>query len=134
MTVDVLIVDDDLQICETMKQYCENLKVFRKILISNDGADASAKIANQEFSVILIDINIPKKTGINIFRENSNNKELLDKMVIVSGELDKYVLQDATNAGAKHFLVKPFTEEQFKSKIVPILKKSIDKMKAKKSK
>ena len=58
---DYLIIDDDKDIVEVLTMYCENMGVFRNILVSRDGVDAS-KPHNQTFSLILMDITMPKKS------------------------------------------------------------------------
>ena len=61
---DVLIVDDDADLCNIVKSYCKNMGCFRNILIANDGSNASAKMRNQKFALILLDVNMPKKKGM----------------------------------------------------------------------
>ena len=82
------------------------------------------KLANQKFALVLLDINMPKKTGVDILKEldkNANNSA--DSIVIVSGELNKNVLSQAMVKGVKNFLVKPFDENAFQEKIRQVLAK-----------
>jgi two-component system, chemotaxis family, chemotaxis protein CheY len=119
---DVLIVDDDTAVCETLKTYCENMGCFRNILITHDGSMASSKLRNQKFALILLDLNMPKKGGVDLLRElddktiNSKNS-----IVIVSGELDKTKVESIYAAGVKFFLPKPFAEADFQDKILKLL-------------
>ena len=125
MSKDVLIVDDDTSVLEVLELYCSELGVFRNIIKANDGGQAALKLANQEFALVLMDINMPKRTGVDIIKEYARYKlNSLDKLVIVSGEIDKKVIEAATVAGVKSFLVKPFDEDKFRARVLPILKKS----------
>lgn len=121
---DAIIVDDDREVIEVLKMYCENLGCFRYIITAKDGIEASMKLSNQKFALILLDINMPKKTGVDILKEldkNSNNS--VDSIVIVSGELNKSVISTAMSKGVKNYLVKPFDEEAFQLKIRQVLAK-----------
>ena len=121
---DVLIVDDDSGVIEVLELYCENLGCFRNIITARDGSEASKKLANQAFSLILLDINMPRKSGVDIIKEleNIDHPNDLKNVVIVSGELSKLVLTDTIKRGVKNFLVKPFDESQFNDKVSAILK------------
>ncbi len=121
---DALIIDDDKDVRDVLVLYCENLGVFRTIITATDGADASKKMSNQKFTLILMDINMPKKSGIHLLKEfDSVNRNSLEDVVIVSGELDKTKLTKAMEAGIRHFLIKPFDEAAFQEKALKVLKK-----------
>mgnify|MGYP000586744712 CR=1 FL=1 len=131
-SIDCIIIDDDPGVCEVLKSYCENLGVFRNIIVATDGALGCNKLRNQKFAVILLDINMPKMSGIDVLRdfgkEHPNSSE---DVVIVSGELNKDKITSLMSAGVKNFLIKPFTEGQFQEKVLPIIKKNLQAKKSK---
>ena len=116
---DVIIIDDDLGVCEVLSLYCENLGIFRNIVVANDGALGYAKLKNQKFSLILLDINMPKKSGIDILEKlsNTNEENSPRNVIIVSGEVKQASLQLALRQGVKIFLIKPFDEKSFVEKV-----------------
>jgi two-component system chemotaxis response regulator CheY len=120
---DVLIADDDPKICEVIKQYCINLGCFRNIVIAYDGALASNKLRNQKFKIIFLDMKMPKKAGLDVIRE-FDDKTLNQKssILIVSGEIDKTILEKTVGLGVKNFLMKPFTEEEFQERVLKMIK------------
>jgi response regulator of citrate/malate metabolism len=120
---DVIIIDDDSGVLEVLEIYCENLSCFRNIIKARDGSEASKKLRNQEFALILLDVNMPKKSGVDILRElhDKDHPNDIKNVIIVSGELNKMVLTVSVERGVKNFLVKPFDEDQFREKIKPIL-------------
>ncbi len=122
---DVIIIDDDRGVVEVLELYCENLGCFRNIIKARDGSEASKKLENQKFALILLDINMPKKSGVDIIKElaDKNHANSLDSVVIVSGELNKTVLAESMKRGVKTFLVKPFDETQFVERVKGILAK-----------
>lgn len=122
MQRDVLICDDDLDICEILKEYCQNLGCFKNIVIANDGIIATQKLRNQKFSVILLDITMPKKTGYDLIGEFTNNSlNQKENILVVSGTLEKDLIAKILQSGVKNFLVKPFDEVGFQEKVLKIL-------------
>ena len=83
---------------------------------------ASQKLNNQKFHLILLDITMPKKSGLNLLAElkpDALNQK--DSVVIVSGTLEKEVIAKIINAGVKTFLVKPFDEPTFQERVLKTL-------------
>lgn len=130
---DALIVDDDPDICEIIKEHLIEMGGFKNIVIANDGMMATLKLRNQKFDVILLDVNMPKKSGLDMLSEfqdaRLNQKE---SVLVVSGTLDKGVITHMLQSGIKNFLVKPFDEATFKDKVQKILDRPITPPKPKK--
>ena len=125
-SIDCIIIDDDPGVCEVLKAYCENLGVFRNIIVATDGALGCNKLRNQKFSLILLDINMPKVNGIDVLRDfGKDHPNSFEDVVIVSGELDREKIKSIMSVGIKNFLIKPFTEGQFQEKVLPIIKKNL---------
>lgn len=119
---DILIVDDDKEICEILKEYAVNMGCFKNIVFAHDGILATQKLRNQRFQVVLLDVNMPKKSGLDLvaeFDDKSLNKR--ESVCIVSGTLDKDAIAHILKGGIKNFLVKPFDEAAFQEKILKIL-------------
>lgn len=122
-TDDVIIIDDESGVLDVLEVYCENLGIFRNIIKARDGSEASKKLANQKFALILLDINMPRKSGVDIIKELAEKDHPNDpqSVIIVSGELNKEVLAESMKRGAKNFIVKPFDEDQFSEKVKAVL-------------
>lgn len=121
---DVIIIDDEQSVIDVLEMYCENIGCFRNIITATDGAIGEKKLSNQKFSLILLDVNMPKRKGGEIIKEVAHETGLnkIDSICVVSGNINKGFLNDALAAGVKHYLVKPFTEEQFQEKTKAIMK------------
>jgi len=125
LTKDLLIVDDDKSICEIMKEYAINMGCFRNIVFAHDGILATQKLRNQKFAVIMLDINMPKKDGIDLLKEFEPGAiNAKSSVVVASGTLDKEVIGHIIHAGVKNFLVKPFDEGQFQERVLKVLSQS----------
>lgn len=122
MQRDVLICDDDKDICEILKVYCENMGCFKNIVMAHDGITATQKLRNQKFALICLDITMPKKSGYDLIGDvevgGINSKE---NVLIVSGTLEKDLIAKIIGNGVKNLMVKPFDEKQFQEKVLRIL-------------
>lgn len=119
---DVLIVDDDKNICEILREYCHNMGCFKGIVFAHDGIMATQKLRNQKFSLILLDMNMPKKSGYDILGEfDSETLNQKENILIVSGTLEKELIAKILSRGVKTFLVKPFDEPTFQDRVLKIL-------------
>lgn len=119
---DVLIVDDDPAICELLKNYCLKMGCFRNILVSGDGSSASSKMRNQKFALIMIDLKLPKKSGIDLIRElNEKSTNKKSSVLAISGSILHSDLEKLIELGIKNFLQKPFEEAVFQEKVSKLL-------------
>lgn len=119
---DVLICDDDKDVCEILKQYCLNMGCFRNIVFAQDGSLASNKLRNQKFALILIDLKMPKKGGLDLIRElDDKTLNKRSQVMVVSGTLDKTMLEKGIALGVKHYLPKPFDEANFQEKVLKVI-------------
>ena len=116
----VLIVDDDPEIRDIVKTYVESLGLFSVVVQAENGQDALWKIGNQSFDLILLDLDMPKKDGIELLQELSlkdDKDSTVVNIVIMSGTVSDLKLGAALTHGVKHYLIKPFNRNLFKTKI-----------------
>jgi len=121
---DVLIVDDDKDICEVVQGYLKSMDCFRNIIIASDGVMANMKLGLQRFCLILLDLNLPKRTGEDIvtFIYQKKDFNFVEDVVIMSGTLNERKFEVIRNLGVNKFILKPFTKESFVSKIQGFIK------------
>lgn len=119
---DVLIVDDDENIREILQIYCHNMQCFKNIVHATDGSAATLKLRNQKFSLILLDLSMPKKSGIDLLDEfDSKSLNQKENIIIVSGTLEKELIGRIIGHGINNFLVKPFNEATFRERVLKVL-------------
>ena len=63
----ILLADDDVELCEMLKEYLatEGFSVDT----ANDGASALAQAMNGNYDLIVLDVMMPKKNGLDVLRE-----------------------------------------------------------------
>lgn len=111
----ILIVDDEPKVRLLISKFFERAKLDEKCLVfAQDGPEALRKIQNQEFGLIIIDIVLPKKNGLQILKEIKNNTKLKKiPVMIISGNLHGEIVKQAIMIGARHILAKPFNYNVF---------------------
>ena len=63
----ILIIDDDIQLCELIKKYLELENYF--VTIENDGEAGLREIAKEDYTLIVLDIMLPYKNGFEVLSE-----------------------------------------------------------------
>ena len=116
----ILIVDDDINICELLRLYIE--KEGFNVVIANDGATAVKLFREQQPDLMLLDIMLPKLDGWQVCREV---RKLSDKPIIMltaKGETFDKVL--GLELGADDYIVKPFDTKEVVARIKAVLRRS----------
>lgn len=119
MSVKVLIVDDEPNICELIKLYVE--KEGFDAYIAYDGAEAVEKIKKIKPSIVLLDVMLPKKDGLQVLKEV---RAFLDTPVIMltaKGETVDKIL--GLELGADDYVVKPFEPKELVARIKAVLRR-----------
>lgn len=114
----ILIVDDEEKIREMLEKYFSRVKCDSNIVHAGDGQEALRKIKNQEFGLIIVDIVMPKRNGLELFKEikaTASTKNI--PVLIVSGNLHSKIVKQAIVLGAKHILAKPFNYDVFMERV-----------------
>lgn len=119
---DVLMVDDNLEICDVMKFYLGRIETIKSIITVHDGISATQKLRNQSFDLIILDMKLPRKNGYDVLEEfQENHFNTISNVLAISGTLSTDILTIATYHGVRAFLVKPFNEALFRGKVGSIL-------------
>ncbi len=110
-TIKVMIVDDIPGTREDIKRllyFEEDIKVVGE---AGDGDEAVEMAGSLKPDVILMDINMPRMNGIRASEIiTMNNPDLAIVIVSIQGEMD--YMRRAMAAGARDYLVKPFSSEE----------------------
>ena len=105
----LLITDDDDDFRETLRGVFEP-RGFRTLLAGN-GEEALAIVHTQEVHLILLDVHMPKLTGLETLRLVKQFKALLP-CILLSAELDEFIIEEARREHAFSVLAKPVTLRQ----------------------
>lgn len=113
-TPSILITDDDLEFRETVRGVFEP-EGFRTLLAA-DGQEAVEIIRTQEVHLVLLDMHMPKLTGLEVIRLVRQFRALLP-CILLSADLDEALVQQAKMLQAFSVLSKPITQRQLTSTV-----------------
>ena len=105
----LLITDDDPAFRETLQLVFE--PEGYRTLTAGDGEEALSIINSQEVHLVLLDMHMPKLTGLETLRLVKRFRAPLP-CILLSAELDEQVIQQALLAQAFSVLRKPVTRRQ----------------------
>ncbi len=120
----ILVVDDDLNICELLRLYLE--KEDYTVVIANDGASAVSTFNAENPALVLLDIMLPKLDGWQVCREIRKFSEVPIIMLTAKGEVFDRVL--GLELGADDYVVKPFDAKEVLARIKAVLRRSASSM------
>ncbi len=121
----ILVVDDDDRIRELVKQYLLENKYL--VTTAKDAFDAKNKIEIIKFDLIVLDIMMPKKNGLELTSEIKKEINLPIILLTAKGEVNERVT--GLEFGADDYLGKPFEPRELLLRIKNILNKTLQKYK-----
>jgi len=105
----ILIVDDESEIRESLQTLLE-LEGYR-VDAAESGEDGLARIAGQPFDLVLLDLALPGKNGMEVLAEiHERDPQLAVIMITAYGTVENAV--NAMQAGAVNFIQKPWENEK----------------------
>ena len=116
----ILVVDDDLNICELLRLYLT--KEGYNVVIANDGVQAVSMFQDESPNLVLLDIMLPKLDGWQVCREIRKYSETPIIMLTAKGEVFDRVL--GLELGADDYVVKPFDTKEIVARIKAVLRRS----------
>ena len=120
MTERLLIVEDDDAIATGLAL---NLKLAGYTTsIARDGDEALRQIEVEDFALVLLDINLPKKNGLEVLAALRTSDNLVPVIVLSArdGEFDKVA---ALRLGADDYVTKPFALAEVLARIEALLRR-----------
>jgi len=119
----ILVVDDDEGIRDLVKQY---LNENNFLVTSADSAeDAKEKVSIIKFDLIILDIMMPGKSGLEFTIENKEKINTPIILLTARGEAEERV--EGLEVGADDYLPKPFEPKELLLRIQNILNKTKNK-------
>ena len=116
----ILVVDDDEGIRSLVKKYLNENKYL--VNTGSSAEDALDKIKIIRFDLIILDIMMPGKSGLEFLKENKKNLETPVILLTAKGQPDERV--EGLEVGADDYLPKPFEPKELLLRIKNILNKT----------
>jgi DNA-binding response OmpR family regulator len=116
----LLIVDDDLDLCEVLTRYLE-AEDFR-VSSAHTGSEGSKAGIEGSYELIVLDVMLPDKKGFEVLREIRQRARTPVLMLTAKGDEFDRVL--GLELGADDYLTKPFSPRELVARISAILRRS----------
>ena len=118
--INILVVDDAPMIRRIIKNILKELG-FKNIDEAEDGAVALQKLRSNKYDFVITDWNMPNLTGIELVQEIRKDPALKHiPIMMITAEAKKENIILALKSGVNNYIVKPFTPENVKAKIMQI--------------
>jgi CheY-like chemotaxis protein len=98
----LLVVDDDAAVREAMKRVLES--VGYEVEVAKDGEEAVSQFLPEETDLLLLDLNLPSRSGWDVF-ERMTTRYPLVPVIIITGMPNQY--RTAVAAGVSALMEKP---------------------------
>jgi two-component system, OmpR family, alkaline phosphatase synthesis response regulator PhoP len=116
----ILIVEDHDSIRDLMIAIFSDTDY--EIFQARDGIEALKMVSKYNPDVVLLDIQLPKVNGFDVCESIKNNPvSLHTKILMISGQSQKFDLQKAREVGADGYIIKPFKPDALMEKVKELL-------------
>jgi len=124
----VLVVDDDRDYAQLLKRLLERQGF--SVELAHDGDDALRKILSKRYQLVILDKNLPKRSGLDVLQEMRNSRSLHGvPVIVISGSAHaEEAAHTAQILGAKKFLSKKLAPQSIVEEIVQFLESSKPKL------
>lgn len=120
MAKKILVVDDSTFMRKILMNILTKMG-YTDIIEASDGDEAVQKYKVEKPALVLLDIIMEKKDGIEVLREvMASDKKA--KIVMVSAVGQEQMVKEAMDIGAADFIVKPFNASKVEETVKKLLK------------
>lgn len=107
----LLLADDDKDDCDLFKEALEDLEILSDFSSVSDGEQLMTYLtaeSQQTPYLLFVDLNMPRKNGIECLTEIKGNDKLKHlPVIIISTSFDPVIIRSLYNSGAQHYIRKP---------------------------
>lgn len=118
--IKILVIEDDRTMCDGIVTVLS--KEGYRVTAARDGAAGSRLFREQRPDMVLTDLKLPEKSGMQLLNEfKLDDPDIPVILISAFGTIDLAV--NALKSGAADFIPKPFSVDELKNKVALILKK-----------
>lgn len=117
----ILLLEDDLMIGKTIKSFLENEKNIVDWV--TDAESCEVALATTKFEILLLDIGLPDKSGIEVLKQIRLKKNPIPVLILTAYNS---VLQkiEGLDSGADDYLTKPFDLDELMARIRSLVRRN----------
>ncbi len=109
--IKILIVDDHPVVRQGLKEIIEATPDMMVSDEASNGQEALEKVRKSDFDVVLLDISMPGRSGLDILKELKSEKPVLSVLILSMHPEEQYAVR-ALKAGASGYLTKESASDE----------------------
>ena len=123
MPIRALIVDDSSVMRKIVERSLRQAGIeLKEVLEASNGVEALAHVQQMRVDLILSDINMPTMDGLELVRQlQAVDNATGTPVVMITTEAGEAHVVQALSSGARAYIRKPFTPDQIRERILPLL-------------
>lgn len=117
----ILVVEDEKKVAGFIKRGLEEEKF--EVDVAYDGEDGFQKAAEGAYSLVILDVMLPKKDGLSIVRDLRAKKVLTPVLMLTAKDTVEDIVA-GLNSGSDDYLAKPFAFAELLARVRALLRRS----------
>lgn len=115
----ILLVEDDIHLGKATEQ---GLRITFAVDWVTSAEDAAANLRASHYELLILDINLPGKSGLTFLRELRNNKITTPILLLTARDTIEQRVE-GLNCGADDYLVKPFDLDELLARCAALMRR-----------
>jgi len=120
MTQHILIVEDELKLSSLLQDYL--IQSGFEVTCLHDGADVQPWLAEHHTNLVLLDIMLPNKSGVDICKDIRKHSQL--PVIMITAKVDEIDRLLGLELGADDYICKPFSPREVVARSKAVLRRS----------
>ena len=116
----ILIVEDDLAIQALLHDFIQ--EAGYSVELASDGVEALSRFSEQNFDLVLLDIMLPKITGLGVLHELRKKSSV--PIIMLTAIEDEYTQVTSFDEQADDYITKPFSMVLLGRRVTALLRRS----------
>ncbi|WP_337042186.1 response regulator [Emticicia sp. 17c] len=117
VSLNVVLAEDDAEYQQIFQDALDEVNIPTSLTIVSDGQELMDKLKAEnspKYNIVVLDMNMPKKDGIECLQEIRQDEKLNSSYsVVLTGYHNKTLVEKAYKAGANLFLTKPDSYHEY---------------------
>lgn len=122
----VLIADDEIDLTRALGAILKYSEY--EVKIANDGEEVLKIAENEKFDILILDVMMPKKTGIEVVEE-LRKKNINTPILMLTAKAETEDKVEGLDKGADDYLTKPFEKDELLARIRALVRKNENRTK-----
>jgi len=115
----ILVIDDDIELCELIKKYGQQANY--QVDMAHTGSQGLNKAIDDEYLLIILDVMLPVMNGFDILTEIRKNNQTPVLMLTAKDTEDDKV--KGFSIGADDYLTKPFSMNELMARVASLIRR-----------